>query len=156
MADGLDVIILDDDEQLCGMLHEMVAGFYELGEIYSFTNLVDARTFCFNRGSSLAIFVLDVFLDESSAFDFLDAIAVHFPMAPEDTVMITGAANDDVVDMCMASGVNHLLEKPIRRYALQFAIRAIAAKYQGFALKLLSDPVFAQDIEALQRLKPLT
>ncbi len=154
MPEGLDVIILDDDEQMCMLLHEMISGFYKLGEVHSFTSFLDARTFCFKRESGLGIFVLDVFLDEQNAFDFLDAVNIHYPMAAEDAVIITGAASDDVVDMCMASGVNHLLEKPIRRYALQFAIRAIACKYQGFALKLMRDPGFARDIEALQQLNP--
>jgi response regulator of citrate/malate metabolism len=152
MAEGLDVIILDDDEQMCMLLHEMISGFYELGEVHAFTSLLDARTFCFNRGNGLGIFVLDVFLGEHNAFDFLDAISVHYPMAPEDAIIITGAASDDVVDMCMATGVNYLLEKPIRRYALQFAVRAIAGKYQKFALKLMRDPDFAQDVESIRQM----
>jgi response regulator of citrate/malate metabolism len=151
MSQGLDVVILDDDEQMCMLLREMISGFYNLGEVHAFTNLLDARTFCFNSGTGLGIFVLDVFLGENNAFDFLDAIGVHYPMAPEDAIIITGAANDDVVDMCMATGVNYLLEKPIRRYAMQFAVRAIAGKYQKFALKLMRDPSFAQSVESIKQ-----
>ena len=152
MPEGLDIIILDDDEQMCVLLKDMISGFYKLGGVYAFTSVSEARTFCFKRESSLGIFILDVFLGDDNAFNFLDVIRVHYPMAAEDAVIITGAAGEDVVDMCMASGVNHLLEKPIRRYALQFAIRAIASKYQGFALKLMRDPSFAQDIEEIHSL----
>jgi AmiR/NasT family two-component response regulator len=63
--------------------------------------------------------------------------------------MITGNANDDVVDMCVASGVNHLLEKPVRPYALQLAVRAIVSKYLKFAKLLLNDQEFAENIERI-------
>ena len=66
-----------------------------------------------------------------------------------DTVMISGMASEDVVDMCIASGVNHLLEKPIRNYALQLAIRSIVMKYVKFAKKLLTDTEFAELIDRI-------
>jgi hypothetical protein len=67
-------------------------------------------------------------------------------MAHEDTIMITGFASDDVVNTCIASDINYLLEKPIRPYALQLAIRAIVNKYIQFAKKLLADPDFAGNV----------
>jgi hypothetical protein len=45
--------------------------------------------------------------------------------------------------------VNYLLEKPIKPYALQLAIRAISGKYLEFARKLLKDPVFAENVAKL-------
>jgi hypothetical protein len=48
--------------------------------------------------------------------------------------------------MCVASDVNHLLEKPIKPYALQLAVRAIAEKYLKFAKRLFKDPEFAKSI----------
>ena len=99
-----------------------------------------------NRTVSVAIFVVDIFLGGKSGFFFLDAISEKFPSAHEDTIIVTGNASDDVVNMCVASEVNHLLEKPIRPYALQLAIRSITSKYLKFAKKLMRDPIFAQNV----------
>lgn len=60
--------------------------------------------------------------------------------------MITGNANDDVVNMCVASDVNHLLEKPIKAYALQLAVRSIVSKYLKFTKRLLQNPAFADSV----------
>ena len=94
----------------------------------------------------MAIFVLDVFMGDRTGFNFLDTVSEKFPMAYEDTVIITGNASDDVVNICIASDITYLLEKPIRAFALQLAIRAIVAKYIKFAKKLLQDPALAESI----------
>ena len=67
-------------------------------------------------------------------------------MACEDAVIISGNASDDVVDMCMASDITHLLEKPVRAYALQLAVRSIVNKYVKFAKRLLRDPELAENV----------
>ena len=152
MPKGLNVVILDDDPQVCSLLEQMTRRFYTWGEVHPFTDYLEARTFCFNQESSIGIFVLDVFLGEYSAFDFIEAVSVHYPMAPQDSIVITGNASDDIVDTCVAVGVNHLLEKPIKRYAYQCAVRAIAAKYLGFAQRLMNDPAFAKEVEKLDNL----
>jgi hypothetical protein len=51
--------------------------------------------------------------------------------------------------MCLASKVNYLLEKPVKPYALQLAVRAVTAKYLDFAKKLIQDPSFAEDVARL-------
>jgi hypothetical protein len=51
--------------------------------------------------------------------------------------------------MCLASRVNYLLEKPIKPYALQLAVKAITGKYLNFAKKLLQDSTYAADIAKL-------
>jgi hypothetical protein len=63
--------------------------------------------------------------------------------------MISGNASDDVVNMCLASNVNYLLEKPIKPYALQLSVRSITAKYLDFAKKLLQDSAFAESVAKL-------
>jgi hypothetical protein len=45
--------------------------------------------------------------------------------------------------------VYHLLEKPVRPYALQLAVRAIVMKYVKFAKKLLSDTELAEIIDRI-------
>ena len=92
------------------------------------------------------IFVIDVFLGGKSGFCFLDSIKEKFPAAHEDSIIITGSASDDVVNMCISSNINHLLEKPIRPYALQLAVRAIVTKYLPFVRRLLRDPAFAANV----------
>jgi hypothetical protein len=49
----------------------------------------------------------------------------------------------------MASDVYYLLEKPIRSYALQFAIRAIVTKYIRFAKRILADASFAHSVDRI-------
>ncbi len=99
--------------------------------------------YCLNREVGVAIFIVDVFLGGKSGFYFLDTIEEKFPTAHEDSIIITGNASDDVVNMCVASNVNHLLEKPIRAFALQLAVRSIVTKYLKFSKMLLQDPSFA-------------
>ena len=149
MSDGLDVIILDDDPGICEIIAELIDSFYTWGKVYSFSNADEAIDFCLNRDIGVAIFVVDVFLGGLSGFYFLDAIEQKYPTAHEDTIIISGHASDDVVNMCLASNVNYLLEKPLKPYALQLAVRAIIAKYLDFAKKLLKDPGFAENVARL-------
>jgi len=146
MAKGLDVIIVDDEPIVCEVISEIIKDFYSWGDVLTFTDVDSAMEYCLNRDIGVAIFVVDVFLGGKSGFYFLDIIEEKFPTAHEDTVMITGNASDDVVNMCVASNVNHLLEKPIRPYALQLSVRAIVMKYLKFAKKLLRDPIFAENV----------
>jgi len=149
MSDGLDVIILDDDPGICEIIAELIDSFYTWGKVYSFSNPDEAIDFCLNRDIGVAIFVVDVFLGGLSGFYFLDAIEQKYPTAHEDTLIISGHASDDVVNMCLASNVNYLLEKPLKPYALQLAVRSIIAKYLDFAKKLLKDPGFAENVARL-------
>ncbi len=149
MSDGLDVIIVDDDPAVCQLVTDMVKSFYSWGQVRSFTQSDEAILYCLSCKYGVAIFIVDVFLGGKSGFSFLDAVEERFPSAHKDAIVVTGNASDDVVNMCMASNVNHLLEKPLRPYALQFAVRAIAEKYVSFAKRLLEDQDFARSIAGL-------
>ena len=146
MPEGLDVIIIDDDPDICQLLSETVKRFYSWGEVITFSDAKTAKSYCLNRNVGIAIFIIDVFLGGESGFFFLDSIENKFPTAHSDSVIITGNASDDIVNMCIASDVNHLLEKPVKPYALQLAVRAIAEKYLKFAKRLFEDPDFAKNI----------
>jgi response regulator of citrate/malate metabolism len=150
MPEGLDVIIVDDDPDVCEVLAETVRRFYSWGNVLPFSNVDKAIDYCMGRETGVAIFIVDIFLSGKSGFLFLDMISEKFPSAHEDTIFITGNANDDVVNMCVASDVNHLLEKPVRPYALQLAVRSITSKYLKFAKKLLQDPVFAENVSGFK------
>lgn len=147
MSDSLDVIIVDDEPDVCRALSDIIKRFYTWGDVLSFTNTDEALAYCLSRETGVAIFVLDVFMGDITGFSFLDAIVDKFPMAYEDAIIITGNAGDDVVNMCVASDITHLLEKPIRSYALQLAVRSIVSKYIRFAKRLLQDPILAESIE---------
>ncbi len=149
MSNGLDVIVLDDDPGIGQVLKELIESFYTWGEVVAFSNTNEAIAYCLKRKSGLAIFVIDVFLKEMSGFSFIDAIEERFPSAHEDAIIISGKASEDIVDMCLASNVTHLLEKPVKPYALQLAVRAIVNKYLDFAKKLLRDPALARSITGL-------
>ena len=149
MSDGLDILIIDDEKNVCEIIAEQIKDYYTWGEIVTFTDVDKAISYCQGRDNSIMIFILDVFVGNNNGFSFLDAIADKYPGAYQDTIMITGKAGDDVVDMCVATGVNHLLEKPVRPYALQLAVRAIITKYLKFAKKLLQDPDFAESVEKI-------
>lgn len=146
MAPGLDVIIVDDDPIVCDLITGIVRHFYAWGEVFAFSDMEEAFRYCMDREVGVAIFIIDVFLGGTSGFHFLDSIEERFPAAHSDAVIITGNASDDIVNMCIASDVNHLLEKPIRPYALQLAVRSIAEKYLKFAKRLLQDPGYADSV----------
>jgi len=146
MSDGLDVIVLDDDPGICEVIAELIESFYTWGQVHYFSDPDKAISFCLERDIGVAIFVVDVFLGGLSGFYFLDAIEGKYPTAHEDTIIISGNASDDIVNMCLASNVNYLLEKPLKPYALQLAVRAITAKYLAFAKKLLQDSSFAESV----------
>ena len=149
MSDGLDVIIIDDDKGICDIIQELVESFYDWGEVISFSNPDKAINYCLERDVGVAIFIIDVFLGGLSGFYFLDSIEKKFPTAHEDSIIISGNASDDVVNMCLASRVNYLLEKPIQPYALQLAVQAMKGKYLNFAKKLLQDSTYAASIAKL-------
>jgi len=136
MSDGLDVIVLDDDPGICEVIAELIESFYTWGQVHYFSNPDKAISFCLERDIGVAIFVVDVFEEK-------------YPTAHEDTIIISGNASDDIVNMCLASNVNYLLEKPLKPYALQLAVRAITAKYLAFAKKLLQDSSFAESVARL-------
>lgn len=146
VSEGLDILIIDDEQDVCDVLSGQVKKFYTWGEVITHTDVDRAIEYCLIRDGSIMLFILDVFVGRNNGFYLLDAIADKYPNAPHDTIMITGSANDDVVDMCVASGVSHLLEKPVKTYALQLAVRAIVSKYLKFAKRLLADPDFAETI----------
>ncbi|MGD9211389.1 MAG: response regulator [Desulfobacteraceae bacterium] len=146
MPDGLDVIVVDDDPKVCDLISSIVKQFYSWGNVVSFSSSDKAIQYCLKREIGVAIFIVDVFLGDMSGFSFLDSIEEKFPTAHSDAIVITGNASNDIVDMCVASSVNHLLEKPIKPYALQMAVRAIAEKYLKFAKKLFQDQDFAKSI----------
>ena len=149
MSDGLDVIVVDDDPGICEIIAELIESFYTWGKVYSFSNPDKAIAFCLDRDIGVAIFVVDVFLGGLSGFYFLDAIEPKYPTVHEDTIIISGNASDDVVNMCLASNVNYLIEKPLKPYAMQLAVRAITAKYLEFAKKLLRDERYAENVARL-------
>ena len=149
MSDGLDVIVLDDDPGICEIISELIESFYTWGQVHYFSDPDQAISFCLERDIGVAIFVVDVFLGGLSGFYFLDAIEEKYPTAHEDTIIISGNASDDIVNMCLASNVNYLLEKPLKPYALQLAVRAITAKYLAFAKKLMQDSSFAESVARL-------
>jgi CheY-like chemotaxis protein len=146
MSEGLDIIIVDDDPSVCELIQTSVKRFYTWGDVLAFVNTDEATAYCLGRDIGVAIFIVDVFLGGVSGFYFLDSIEEKFPTAHSDAIIITGNASDDIVNMCIASDVNHLLEKPIKPYALQLAVRAIAEKYLKFAKKLFQDPDFAKNV----------
>lgn len=146
MSEGLDIIIVDDDPSICEIISTTVKRFYTWGDVMPFTDTDEATAYCLGRDIGVAIFIVDVFLGGASGFYFLDSIEDKFPTAHSDAIIITGNASDDIVNMCIASDVNHLLEKPIKPYALQLAVRAIAEKYVKFAKKLFQDPDFAKNV----------
>jgi DNA-binding NtrC family response regulator len=149
MSDGLDIIIVDDDPSVCELISEIVKRFYTWGDVLAFSNTDEALKYCSNRDIGVAVFIVDVFLGGVSGFYFLDSIEEKFPTAHSDAIIITGNASDDIVNMCIASDVNHLLEKPIKPYALQLAVRAICEKYLKFAKRLFQDPDFAKNVSAI-------
>jgi DNA-binding NtrC family response regulator len=143
MSYNLDVIVLDDDPQMCSLITDILEGFYVWGDVHSFTNYNEALAFCKKKKLGVAIFILDVYLGKKTAFDFLDQISDQCAWASEDTVIITGNASDDVVNMCIASNITYLIEKPIKTYTLKLAVRAIVGKYLRFAKRLLDDSDYA-------------
>ncbi len=145
MSEGLDVIIVDDDSAACESIADIINRFYTWGDVFVFSDDEEAALYCMNRDTSIAIFIVDVFLKDKSGFLFLDTISKKYLSAYDDAIIITGNSNDDVVDMCVAAGINHLLEKPIRPYVLQLAVRSITSKYMKFADKLLNNRTFKRE-----------
>lgn len=149
MSDSLDIIIVDDEPEVCSVIADIITTFYTWGDVFSFTDVDAAIAHCRQKKAGVAIFILDVFMGSETGFSFLDAIADKFPMAYEDTIIMTGNASNNIVDMCIASDITYLIEKPIRTFTLQLAVRAIVAKYIRFAKRLLEDPILAQTVAGL-------
>ena len=149
MSVGLDVIVVDDEQSVCKVIASIIKKFYVWGDIVTYSDVDEATSYCLSREIGVAIFVVDVFLGEKSGFLFLDSIEERFPSAHKDAVIISGMASDDIVNMCLASDVNYLLEKPVKPYALQLALRAITGKYLDFTKKLMQDSAYAESVARL-------
>lgn len=149
MSDGLDIIVVVEDAGVADLISQAIKKFYTWGKVFAFTGVEEALSFCLKKNSGIAIFIVDVFLKGASGFYFLDAVGEKFPTAHEDAIMITGNPSDDVVNMCVASNINYLLEKPIKPHPLQLAVRSITRKYIEFAKKLLKDPNLVQSVANL-------
>lgn len=149
MSNNLDVIILDDNPRICALITEILESFYVWGDIHSFTNFNEALTFCKNKHAGVAIFILDVYLDKKTAFDFLKEIPDQYAWASEDKIIITGKASDEIVNMCIPLNINYLIEKPMKAYTLKLAVKAIVGKYTLFAKRLIGDPDFARSVAKL-------
>jgi DNA-binding NtrC family response regulator len=146
MSDNLDVIIVDDEPEVCTVISDIVKTFYSWGNVVSFTNTREALAYIGSRRPGVAVFILDVFLGNETCFEVLDSIVDTYPMAYEDAIIVTGNASSEVVDMCVASNITYLIEKPIRPYALQLSVRAIVSKYIRFARRILEDPSLVESI----------
>jgi DNA-binding NtrC family response regulator len=149
MPRGLDVIIVDDDPSVCEVVSHMIRRFYTWGDVRHFTKAEDAIQYCLKQKYGVAIFILDIMMGNETGFDLLDAISEKYPMAYEDTIIITGNASDEVVQMCVSLDITHLIEKPIRLHTLQMAVRSIVSKYTKFAKRLIMDPSLAETLSML-------
>ena len=49
MADGLNVIIVDDDKNVCSVLYEVIKRFYTWGEVISFNDSEEALSYCLEQ-----------------------------------------------------------------------------------------------------------
>jgi DNA-binding NtrC family response regulator len=146
MSDGLNVIIVDDNREVCDLVSDIIKRFYTWGNVIAFSDVDEAIVYCKSQRTSVSIFVVDVFLKDYTGFQFLDSLASKYPMIYEDAIIMSGNASDDVVNMCIASNITYLLEKPVKAYALQLAVRAIVNKYINFAKKIIDNPDLAEDI----------
>jgi len=79
MTGGLPVIIVDDDPQVCEITAEIVRSFYTWGKVFVFTDPDEALRFCQDGQTGVAIFILDVFLEEKTCFSFLKSVQPAFP-----------------------------------------------------------------------------
>ncbi len=149
MPYSLDVVVLDDEPRVCEVMTEILRGFYTWGSIHSFADPYQAKEHCMAAPTSLAVFVVDVYLNGLTAFDFLGSLGAKYPMAFQDAIIVTGKASEEVVEMCMRQEVAFLLEKPVEIYALRFAVRSIVSRYQKFARRIMKDPAFAEDVDGL-------
>jgi DNA-binding NarL/FixJ family response regulator len=149
MSTGLDVIIVDDDPAVCEIVAHILTRFYTWGAVRPFTTADRAIAYCLKQQPGVAIFVVDVLMGTATGFDLLDAISGTFPMAHEDTIIITGSASDEIVRTCLALDITYLIEKPIRPYTLQMAVQSIVGKYTKFAKKLLTDPNLAATLNSI-------
>ncbi|PKN33794.1 MAG: hypothetical protein CVU61_11805 [Deltaproteobacteria bacterium HGW-Deltaproteobacteria-19] len=72
--------------------------------------------------------------------DNLDVIILD-----DDAGVCIGSAGD-IVNMCLVAGIDSLLEKPIRPFVLEPAVRAIVSKYLHVTGKLSLNPDFAESV----------
>lgn len=149
MGYPLDVIVLDDEPVVGELLKHHLGGFYRWGNVHVFTEVEPASRHCLASNSSLAIFVVDMFVGPQTGLDFLASLLPRYPMAFQDSIIITGWASDQLVERCMEAEVGFLLEKPITHHALMFSVRSIVLRYMKFAKRLMKDQVFAQSVDGL-------
>ena len=108
MSNGLDTIVVDEDPQICDQVSDVVKSFYTWGEVHPFSDYDQALEFSLNRDVGLGIFVLSSLFVGRIGFDFLDSLEPKFPLIYEDSIVTADYASDDLVNMCLAVGIEHI------------------------------------------------
>ena len=140
--ENIDVIVVDDSKDVCELITSTIKRFYTFGSVIGFCDVFKAIKYCLGRESGIAIFITDLFLGGASGFFFIDSIEEKFPNARSDAIFVTGNCSYDILELCDTSGINYILEKPIKNTLLKLAVRAIATKYLNFNNKLFRNPAF--------------
>jgi response regulator of citrate/malate metabolism len=97
MPEGLDVIVVDDDPDVCELVSTTIKRFYTWGKVLSFTDAEAATDYCHGRDIGVAIFVVDVFLGGASGFFFLipsrknSPLLIRMPSLSPETPVTTSS-----------------------------------------------------------------
>ena len=101
------------------------------------------------------LILLDVMMTtKSEGFDVAREMHKDKSLRNTPVIMITGVRKEMNLPFGFEPDetwlpVERVLEKPVKPYALQLAVRAIAEKYLNFAKKLFQDPDFARSVSSI-------
>ena len=60
MSEGLDVIIVDDEDSVCKLISTVIKKFYTWGNIHEFTDVDDAITYCLTSDMGIALSLIHI------------------------------------------------------------------------------------------------
>ena len=104
--DPMNILVVDDEQSICMLLHDVLTRFGHTVE--SRQDGAKAVELATERRFNLVF--LDIRMPGMNGVDTLKALR---QLQPEATfVMITGYADDDIVDECLSTGATDCLCKP--------------------------------------------
>lgn len=146
MADRPEILIIDDDAELCELLTELFAE-----EGYAVESVGDGRAgLARAQSKTFAVVVLDIMLPSLSGFEVLTRLRKGDPRQNADVPVIMLTAKGEDVDRIVGleMGADDYLPKPFNARELVARVRAIYRRASG---KRREDPgaLVVEDLELL-------
>ena len=120
--DPMHILVVDDEQSICVLLHDVLKRFGHTVE----TRQSGADALALAAEQSFDLVFLDIRMPGMNGVDTLKALREVQPGATY--VMITGYADDEIVDECLSTGAEDCLCKPFSLSQVTEMLKKLGAR----------------------------